>query len=214
MLVIDMSYSFCGEEPLPLLEAVRQYHNSCGERAWRAVAEVRRLVDTARSKRVPVIFTTGLDQPVAGDFGLGRWAAKCPAETDDQHPRAQAIVAPIAPLTHEILLHRAAPSVFVGTNLLAYLINLKADSLIVCGVSTSGCVRASVVDAFSHGYRVIVAEEATFDRFEASHWINLFDMDLKYADVEPVENVLRHLDLLETGLFDDEMPILKTALAE
>lgn len=208
VLIVDVSYSFCGEEPLPLLEAIEIYHNSCGERAWKAVEAIERLLAAARTKRIPVIYTTGYDEPIAGDFGIGRWADKCPAESDDQHSRANEIVAPIAPRPHDILIRKTMPSAFFATNLVSYLINLQADCLIVCGVATSGCVRASVVDGFSHNYRMIVVEEATFDRGEAPHWINLFDMDLKYADVMTISSVLEHLDTVEPGLFDEQMPVL------
>jgi nicotinamidase-related amidase len=176
LLIIDVSYSFCGEEPLPILEALDLYHNSCGERAWTAIAAIERVIDAARAKRIPVIYTTGYDYSIAGDFGLGRWADKCAGETADQHERAQEIVAPIAPHAHDIVMRRTMPSAFFATNLVSYLINLKADSVIVCGVATGGCVRASVVDGFSHSYRMIVVEDGTFDLIEASHWVNLFDM--------------------------------------
>lgn len=208
VLIIDVSYSFCGEEPLPILEALDVYHNSCGERAWTAIAAIERVVQVARAKRLPVIYTTGYDYPIAGDFGLGRWADKCPGEAEDQHERAQEIVAPIAPHAHDIVMSRTMPSAFFATNLVSYLINLKADSVIVCGVATGGCVRASVVDGFSHNYRMIVVEEGTFDLIEASHWVNLFDMDMKYADVVGVGGVVEFLAGLEVGLFDGEMPVL------
>ena len=208
VLVIDVSYSFCGDEPLPLLEAIEVYHNSCGERAWAAVAVIERLLDAARAKRVPVIYTTGYDYPIAGNFGLGRWADKCPPESDDQNPRANEIVAQIAPRENEIVMQRTMPSAFFATNLTSYLINLRADTLIVCGVATSGCVRASVIDSFSHNLRTIVVEEGTFDRGEATHWINLFDMDLKYADVMSIGEIVDHLETIDAGLFDAEMPAL------
>jgi len=208
VLVIDMSYSFCGEEPLPILESLELYHNSCGERAWAAIGAIERLVEVARAKRLPVIYTTGYDHPIAGDFGLGRWADKCAAESEDQNERAQEIVAPIAPRPHDIVMKRTMPSAFFATNLTSYLINLKADSVITCGVATGGCVRASVVDGFSHNYRMIVLKDGTFDLIEASHWINLFDMDMKYADVMTVEDVVEHLGGLDAGLFDDQMPVL------
>jgi nicotinamidase-related amidase len=208
VLVIDVSYSFCGEEPLPLLEAVEQYHNSCGERAWTAVGVIERLLEAARAKRIPVIYTTGPGRPIAGDFGAGRWIDKCPSEADDQHPRAQEIVAPIAPHPDDIVIEKTFPSAFFATNLVPYLVNLNADCVIACGVATSGCVRASVVDGFSHNYRMIVVEEGTFDRIEASHWINLFDMDMKYADVMQFDSILEHLDTVAPGLFDQQMPVL------
>ncbi len=208
VLLIDTSYSFCGEEPLPLLEAIEVYHNSCGDRAWTAIDALVRLVEAARAKRIPVIYTTGYDRPIAGDFGLGRWADKCPAESDDQHPRANEIVAPIAPLPTDIVMERTMPSAFFATNLVSYLINLKADSVIVGGVATSGCVRASVVEGFSHNFRMIVAEDGTFDRCEASHWINLFDIDMKYGDVMSVNSIVDHLATVQAGLFDEQMPVL------
>lgn len=211
VLVIDVSYSFCGDEPLPLLEAIEQYHNSCGERAWTAVAAIERLLAVARGKRIPVIYTTGFDHPIAGDFGVGRWIDKCANEAADQHPRAQQIVAPIAPQPNDIVIEKNVPSAFFTTNLVPYLVSLRADCVITCGVATSGCVRASVVDGFSHNYRMIVVEEATFDRIEASHWINLFDMDMKYADVMQLDDVLRHLETIATGLFDCEMPVLASS---
>jgi nicotinamidase-related amidase len=211
LLVIDVSYSFCGEEPQPILEAVETFHNSCGEEAWTAVAAIERVVAAARDKRVPVIYTTGYDEPIAGDFGLGRWVDKCPGEADDQYPRANEIVAPIAPRDHDIVIAKTMPSAFFATNLLSYLIALGADSILVCGVATSGCVRASVTDGFSHNYRMLVIEEGTFDRGEASHWINLFDMDMKYADVVGVDAAIEHLAALPEGLYDEAMPVLKAA---
>lgn len=210
ILVIDVSYSFCGEEPQPILEALAVYHNSCGERAWSAIGAIARLLDVARVKRLPVLYTTGYDYPIAGDFGLGRWADKCPAESQDQNARAQEIVAPIAPREHDILIPKTMPSAFFATNLVSYLINLNADCVIACGVATGGCVRASVVDGFSHNYRMIVVEDGTFDLIEASHWINLVDMDMKYADVMTVDKVVEHLASLDIGLFDGEMPVLVT----
>lgn len=125
---------------------------------------------------------------------------------DDTH--ANEIVAEIAPRPGDIIIEKNKPSVFFGTLLASYLVDLHADSLIVCGTTTSGCVRATVVDAFSYNYKVTVVTEATFDRGEASHWVNLFDMDHKYADVTPLSEVLGQLSRLDTGLFDSQMPSL------
>ena len=71
--------------------------------------------------------------------------------------------------------------------------SLGVDAIIACGESTSGCVRASVVDGCTNRYRMIVVEECVFDRHEAPHAINLFDMNQKYADVLPLAEVLEHL---------------------
>jgi nicotinamidase-related amidase len=209
VLVIDVSYGFCGEAPEPILEAVETYHNSCGEEAWEGLDAIERLLAAARTKRVPVLYTTGYDYPIAGDFGLGRWADKCPAEADDQNERANEIVEKIAPHPHDVVIAKTMPSAFFGTNLASYLTKLQADSVIVCGTATSGCVRATVIDGFSYTYKMIVVEEATFDRGQASHWINLFDMDMKYADVVGIDPAVEALSSLSPGLFDEQMPVLR-----
>jgi maleamate amidohydrolase len=208
ILVIDVNYAFCGETPAPILESIETYHNSCGEEAWAGVAAIEQLLAAGRAKRLPVIYTTGFDQPIAGRFGLGRWNDKVPADASDISERANQIVPPIVPRPHDIVISKTMPSAFFATNLASYLVYLAADTILVCGTTTSGCVRASVVDGFSHNYRMVVVEEGTFDRGQVSHVINLFDMDMKYADVEPLDSVLSYIDSLEPSLFDKEMPIL------
>ena len=108
----------------------------------------------------------------------------------------------IAPGPQDIVIRKQKPSGFFGTNLAAYLTLLGCDSVVVVGTTTSGCVRATVVDAFSLNYRVTLAEEGCFDRSEASHAISLCDMHAKYADVVPTAEVLSYFDRLATGLFD------------
>ena len=100
------------------------------------------------------------------------------------------------------MIHKRKPSGFAGTDLTSYLTLLGCDSLIVTGTTTSGCVRATVVDAFSLNYRVSIAEEGCFDRSQASHAINLCDMHAKYADVLKVQEALDFLETLPEGLFD------------
>jgi nicotinamidase-related amidase len=88
------------------------------------------------------------------------------------------------------------PSVFFGTPLMSYLHELQVDTLLVVGTTTSGCVRATVVDAFSYNFKVVVVEECVFDRGQISHKVNLFDMQAKYADVVPLDAALGYLDEL------------------
>jgi maleamate amidohydrolase len=208
IVVVDVIYAFCGEEPEPILGSIEKYHNSCGEEAWAGIAAIARLLKAGRERRVPIIYTTGCSTPVAGTFGLGRWIDKVPAEAEDVGGRANEIVAAIGPRAHDIVIEKTWPSAFFGTNLASYLINLAADTLLVCGTTTSGCVRATVVDAFSYGFRTMVVEEGTFDRGQASHAINLFDMDMKYADVVSLQETVDYVGSLEPGLFDERMPVL------
>jgi maleamate amidohydrolase len=89
----------------------------------------------------------------------------------------------IEPRAGELVIRKQKPSAFFGTPLIPYLVSLKVDSLIFMGTTTSGCVRASVIDAFSNNYRCTIVEDGSFDRFEVSHAVNLFDLQAKYADV-------------------------------
>ena len=94
------------------------------------------------------------------------------------------------------------PSGFFGTNLQSYLTLLGCDSVVIVGTTTSGCVRATAVDAFSLNYRVVLAEEGCFDRSEASHAVSLCDMHAKYADVVKVADVLSWFETIPQGQFD------------
>ena len=89
---------------------------------------------------------------------------------------------------------------FFGTPLIAHLTQLGVQSVIVCGGSTSGCVRASEVEAYSYGFHVTLVEECCFDRSRISHKINLFDLHHKYADVMGIDAVVAHFNVLEARL--------------
>ena len=112
----------------------------------------------------------------------------------DRQRRRGEIVTELTPLPGEAVLKKVAPSSFWGTPLVGHLNFLGIDTIITCGESTSGCVRASVVDGTTNRLRMIVAEECVFDRHEACHAINLFDMNQKYADVLPLDEILKYLD--------------------
>jgi maleamate amidohydrolase len=97
------------------------------------------------------------------------------------------------------VIYKERASAFFGTPLIAHLQQKRIDSLIICGESTSGCVRASTVDAYSYGFHNVVVEECTYDRSPITHKVNLFDLHHKYADVMHIEEVLAHLDGLARG---------------
>jgi nicotinamidase-related amidase len=205
LLIIDVNWAFCGLQPEPILESIKSWRTSCGEEAWVALDYIKRLIDAARGKGLPVIYTTGERRPDNWDAGSWRWkstrgdeAGGSPGHTVDGNE----IVAMIAPGLRDIVIRKQKPSGFFGTNLAAYLTLLGCDSVVVVGTTTSGCVRATVVDAFSLNYRVTLAEEGCFDRSEASHAISLCDMHAKYADVVSTAEVLSYFDRLPDDLFD------------
>lgn len=215
VLVIDVNYNFVGDRPEPIQESVKRWRNSCGEEGWAAAERIKVLTDAARSKGVPVLYSTGMESRPDG-FDRGRWADKNSRNAEDRTVHRElgnTIIPPIAPRPEDIVITKGKPSVFFGTLLTSYLVDLQADSIIACGTTTSGCVRATVIDGFSLNYRMSLVEECTFDRGQASHAINLFDMHQKYADVVPIADTLEYLAGLPAGLFDKRLPILRERYA-
>ena len=111
-------------------------------------------------------------------------------ETEDQY----GIYHEFTPHDGELVIYKERASAFFGTPLVAHLRLRGIESLIICGESTSGCVRASTVDAYSYGFHSVLVEECTYDRSMLSHKVNLFDLHHKYADVMHVEDVIAHLN--------------------
>lgn len=211
ILVVDVNYNFVGAKSEPILESIKKWRHSCGEEGWAAVEQTRKLLAAARARRIPVIYSTG-QEPRKDSWNSGRWADKNSRNNEDQIDHGidgNAIPAEIAPRPEDIVVKKLKPSPFFGTMLAGYLVDLQADSVIVCGTTTSGCVRAAVVDAFSYNYKVSIVEECTFDRGQASHKASLFDMNEKYADVVSIDETVQYLNKLQPGLCDDRMPSLK-----
>lgn len=191
LLVVDVTWGFIGRPRLPLIESIRNYPNSCGEAGWAAAGVIERLLPAARALGRPVVYSAGFAE--LGVRGVGLWAAKHPRASESPAD-ANAIPPAIAPRPGiDVLLPKTKPSLFHGTPLMDLLVGAGADTVIVTGGTTSGCVRATVVDAFSHNLPVIVVEDGVFDRGATSHAVNLFDMDQKYANVMPSDEVLAYL---------------------
>lgn len=208
VLVIDVNHAFCGDKRESIEESVKRWRNSCGEAAWDAIPQIARLIGAARDKQLPVIYTTG-ERANPDPFLRGRWVDKNPRGlTDHSLTNGNEIIAEIAPLPGDIVISKSKPSGFFGTMLASYLTDLGADSLIACGTTTSGCVRATVVDGFSLNYRMSVVADGTFDRFESSHAMCLFDLNAKYADVVGIDATVEHIAGLPDGLFLEDMPSL------
>ena len=196
LLLIDLYRWVFGDQPEPLLEAVKTWPGSCGLAAWQAIPHLQTLLRAAREAHLPIVHLTGLDDSGVAGWSAG-WDASPPADLSpdarDRHTRRWDIIEEVAPLPGEAVLRKSSPSAFWGTPLVGHLQYLGVDTLITCGESTSGCVRASVVDGCTYRYRMIVVEECVFDRHEATHAINLFDMHQKYADVVSLSEVLEYL---------------------
>jgi maleamate amidohydrolase len=179
LLVIDVQYRTVGTEPRPFRDAITEFPTSCGEVGWAAVQNIRRLLGLFRDNGWPVLYPHVSPKE---KFDQGRLSDKVPAIMGVA-ARGYEFVADIAPREGDVLLPKKHPSAFFGTPLASYLVGLGADTLVVAGCTTSGCVRGTVVDGFAYNFRVLVPYDCVYDRSAVSHAVNLFDMSEKYADV-------------------------------
>ena len=195
LLVIDVITSFTGTKPMETLDAIDEFRSSCGKAAWQALPHIRKLLAACRKSKVPVIYSTS-DPDFKAVFGNATKRAKEPTTMT-----ALAVEFPqmIRPRKDEYVVHKARASAFFGTHLITYLTRKNVDSLIVTGVSTSGCVRSTVIDGYSYGFPVFVVEEATFDRSQFSHLVNLYEMNSKYATVVTRAEALAHVESLRSA---------------
>ncbi|HFK4651015.1 TPA: N-carbamoylsarcosine amidohydrolase [Serratia marcescens] len=161
-----------------------------------AVEESRELLACARRTGIPVIHTH--IRYHAGHFADGGlWVKKAPVMKDmvAGNPLA-AFCPPVAPLADEVVLSKQYASAFFGTALAPLLVAQGIDTLLMIGCSTSGCIRASAVDAVQHGFRAMVVRECVGDRHPGPHEANLFDIDSKYGDVVHKREALDYLNQL------------------
>jgi maleamate amidohydrolase len=194
LLLIDLYNRVFGDRREPLPDALERFPSSCGEAAWDALEPLKSLLAAARAAGHPIVHTTNENRVEAV---LGR-ATQRLARVDDEW--GSAIVEPLTPIEGELVVYKTRASAFFGTPLSTHLQRLGVDTVVVGGESTSGCVRASAVDAYSHGFEVMVVEEATFDRIEISHKVNLFDLHHKYATVVHLDEALDYLQHASTGM--------------
>ena len=190
LLIIDVQYRTVGTERKPFWEAIEEFPTSCGDVGWSAIDHIAPLLATARARGLPVLYPHVAPKKA---YDAGRLAEKIPTIMNIP-AKGYEFVAEIAPAEGDILLPKKHPSAFFATALASHLIDLKVDTLIVTGCTTSGCVRGTVVDAFAYNFRVVVPEECVYDRSAVSHAVNLFDMASKYADVMPLAGVLAQIE--------------------
>ena len=189
LLIIDMQYRTTGTRRVPMLEAMDEFPTACGDVAWNAADRVVPLLAHFRAKGWPVLYPHVAPK---NNSETGRLAAKVPTMWSVP-ARGYDFFDTVAPQPGDILVPKKHPSAFFATALVSHLVDLQVDTLVMVGCTTSGCVRASVVDGFSYNFRVIVPEDCVYDRGEVAHRANLFDMAQKYADVLPSSQLLEAL---------------------
>jgi nicotinamidase-related amidase len=175
----------------PMSELRKTHPGSCGANAFAAIEPTKRLFAAARRAGLPIFYSTGDTRPESQPNTVTATKRQNKAPRD---PSLYNIRPEFKPQPGDVVITKQRASVFFGTPIMAHLTQLGVRSIVMCGESTSGCVRASAVDAFSHGFQVTLVEECCFDRSDISHKVNLFDMHHKYCDVMHVDEVLAHLD--------------------
>lgn len=185
LIVVDVTFGFTGSEGLSLEEAKQEYSTACGPASWEAMPRVARLIELTRSKGTPIIYTrsSANDQQFVGRATKKVRNGEKLADGFGDFPNV------IAPEVGDWVLEKSKASAFFQTPLSVYLVREMVDSVIICGVSTSGCVRATAVDSCSNGFSTFVIDDACFDRSWFAHCNNLFDMATKYADVLSVDEL-------------------------
>jgi len=174
----------------PVAEVSKTYPSSCGENAWAAIPPTQRLFAAARAAGLPIFYSTGETREDAKPTAIR--ATNRQRMPND--PSLFNIRPEFAPQPGDVVIRKLRASAFFGTPLIAHLTQLGVQSIVMIGESTSGCLRASAVDAYSHGFHVTLVEECCYDRSLISHKINLFDLHHKYADLMKVDEVVAHLE--------------------
>lgn len=192
LAIIDVQYRTVGTEARPFWESIKEFPTSCGDAGWNAVRAIVPLLQLFRERGWPVLYPHVAPKSA---YDGGRLAEKVPAIMGIP-AKGYEFVQEVAPREGDILVPKKHPSAFFATAMASYLIDARADSLIVAGCTTSGCVRGTVVDAFSYNFKVTIPQECVYDRSWTSHAVNLFDMAQKYADVSPVDDVIARLKRL------------------
>jgi nicotinamidase-related amidase len=207
LFIIDVQYNFCGDTPEDILVGLKQYRTHCGAEAWDAVAHIEELLHLAREKNIPVFYTESARRADLIDSGVQVGKNHRGGEkTVLEGTHATQTVAPLTPRPQDMLIAKRKPSSFFGTLFMSHLNFFDVDTLILTGCTTSGCLRATAVDAYSYNFKTIIPEETAFDRFQCSHAINLFDLNCKYADVIPTQDVAAYLKALPVRATDGAQP--------
>ncbi len=156
------------------------------------VQNTQKLLETARPRKVPIIYTTSPNRPQGGDQPF-KSAADFSSNYRKWDERACQIDDRVTPRPADLILEKENASAFFGTHLAAYLIQHQVDTLLIAGCSTSACIRATATDAKSFRFRPIVIRECVGDRSAIAHVWTLFDIQSRFADVVPIGEVMAYL---------------------
>ena len=181
VLVVDMTNGFVDDK----------FPTGYSKTGIPCARSIESLLSETRKMVIPTIYTKDVEETgELYNLHRGAWNFKGKPISDEMKGEYNTIYATIRPGEKDLVLNKSKPSAFFGTPLAALLNYMKADSIILTGMVTSGCIRATALDAFNYNYRVVIPTECVADRSQISHEVSLFDLDAKYASVLPLNEVL------------------------
>lgn len=194
LVIIDAQHNYIGAD-LPIQEQLTEWPSGGGALAWDGIRQIKKLKEVAKENGIPVLYTRNVQKKTTKFDSFATKTKRDNTKYIDGNPAAD-IVKEIAPDEDDMVIDKSYASAFFGTPLISYLIKMDVDTLIIVGGSTSGCVRATAVDAVTHNFNVAVVEDAVFDRIELSHKSGLLDLWMKYCDVEKVDKIMDYMKSL------------------
>ncbi|MFO7264091.1 MAG: hypothetical protein A6D91_09245 [Bacillaceae bacterium G1] len=190
LVIIDVQYNYVGEDK-PIEEQLDKWPSGGGANAWAAIRNIIKLREAAKANNIPVIYTRNVQKKTIAFDSFAVKANRDNSKYIDGRPETQ-IVKELAPDDNDLVVDKSYASVFFGTPFISYLIKMGIDTLILVGGSTSGCVRATAVDAVTHNFNVAVVEDCVYDRIQLSHKAALLDLWMKYCDVVDSAEVVEY----------------------
>lgn len=189
LVIVDALWSFIGSRPVDVLEAIKEYPTACGKAGWDGMERIAAALAVFRRKDLPVVYVCASGGLAARHGSTTRRAKRDPV----LDARAYEIPEPIAPREGEPVVVKSKASGFFRTPLDVLLRRDGVDTVLIAGSTTCGCIRASTVDAHSLGFNTFVLEDAVWDRSPFSHAVSLFELNMKYAHVLPVEAAMAEI---------------------
>lgn len=188
LLIVDALWGFIGTKQQDVLDAIDEYPTACGRSGWAALPVVRQALETFRKLALPVVYIC------ASSGGSEVYGSTTRARQKKMDDRAYQIPDTIRPEPGEVLIWKTKASAFFRTPLDVHLHRIGVRTVVIAGSTTSGCIRATVVDAFSLGFETIILEEGVWDRSQFSHAVSLFELSRKYASLATVAEVAEKLN--------------------
>lgn len=194
-MIIDVQPNYVGED-VPIEEQLDRWPSGGGALAWAAIRNIQRVREAARAAGVPVFYSRNVQKKTIAFDGFATKTNRDQTKYLEGRPETQ-IVPELASADHELVIDKAYASVFYGTPLQSYLVKMGIDTIIIVGGSTSGCCRATAVDAVTRNYNVAMVEDCVYDRIQLSHKAALLDLWMKYCDVVDSENIINYFQSLK-----------------